>query len=102
MSAFDRAHTTFYSTLIETMYRGVVATPTASYLSKVADINPPHLHLTPPLEFRRDLWHQKTRVPELSCGFVCVILCVAVLVEHRLVTDTDRHGHRAIAYTALA
>jgi len=82
------------------MYRGVVATPTASYLSKVADINPPHLHLTPPLEFRRDLWHQKTRVPELSCGFVCVILCVAVLV-HRLVTDTDRHGHRTIAYTAL-
>jgi len=26
----------------------------------------------------------------LSCGFVCVILCLAVLVEHRLVTDTDR------------
>ena len=46
----------------------------------------------------------------LSCGFVCVILCLAVLVEHRLVTDrhtqteTDRHrhGHRAIAYSTLA
>jgi len=40
------------------------------------------------------------------CGVVCVILCLAVLVEHRLVTDTDsdtdRDGHRAIAYTALA
>jgi len=39
-----------------------------------------------------------------------MILCLAVLVEHRLVTDTDRHRHRqtdrhrheAIAYTALA
>jgi len=60
---------------------------TASYLSKVADFNLPHLHLTPPLgvtpmEFCSDLWHQKTTVPALSCGFVCVILCVAVLVEH--------------------
>ena len=34
---------------------------------------------------------QKTRFLELSCGFVCVILRLAVLVEHRLVTDTDRH-----------
>jgi len=42
-----------------------------------------------PVEFRRDLWHQKTRVPGLSCGVVCVILCLAVLVELRLVTDTD-------------
>jgi len=32
---------------------------------------------------------QKTRFPGLSCGVVCVILCLAVLVEHRLVTDTD-------------
>jgi len=45
-----------------------------------------------PVEFRGDLWHQKTRVPELSCGVVYVILRLAVLVEHRLVTDrrTDR------------
>jgi len=40
-----------------------------------------------PVEFRGDLWHQKTRVPVLSCGVVCVILCLAVLVERRLVTD---------------
>jgi len=49
------------------------------------------------VEFRGDLWHQKTRVPELSCGVVCVILRFAVLVELRLVTDgqTDRRtqGH---------
>ena len=42
-----------------------------------------------PVEFRGDLWRQKTRVPELSCGVVCVILRLAVLLELRLVTDTD-------------
>ena len=51
------------------------------------------------IEFRGDLWRQKTRVPGLSCGFLCVILRLAVLVEHRLVTDTARQ--RVIAYTAL-
>jgi len=45
-----------------------------------------------PVEFREDLWHQKTRVAGLSCGVVYVILRVAIFVEHRLVTDkqTDR------------
>jgi len=76
-------------------------------LSKVADLDPPHLHLAPPegvipVEFRGDLQHQKARVPGLSCGVVCVILRLAVLVELRLVTDTDRHGHRAMASTADA
>ena len=58
MSPFDRAHTTSYSTLIE------------------------------------------TRVPALSSGLVCVIPCIAVLVELRLVTD--RHRHRPMASTADA
>ena len=40
-----------------------------------------------PVEFREHLWQQKIRVPVLSCGVVCVILRLAVLVEHRLVTD---------------
>jgi len=83
----------------------------ASYLSKVADFDPPHVHLAPsqgviPVEFRGDLWHRKTRVPGLSCGVLCVILRSAVLVERRLVTDgrsdgrTDRHV--AMASTAYA
>ena len=67
-----------------------------------------HLHLAPPqgvtpVECRGDLWHQKTRVPGVSCG---VIRRLAVLVEHRLVTDgqTDGRtdGHRAMASTADA
>ena len=40
-----------------------------------------------PVEFRGDLWHQKTRVTGVSSGVVCVILRLAVLVENRLVTD---------------
>jgi len=59
-----------------------------------------------PVEFRGDLWHQKTRVPELSYGVVCVILRLAVLAELRLVTDTYRHRetdrHRPMASTADA
>jgi len=39
------------------------------------------------LEFRLDFWYQKTRVPGQSYGTVCVILGLAILVEHRLVTD---------------
>jgi len=83
----------------------------ASYLSKVADFDLPHLYLAPPqgvipVEFHGDLWHPKTRVPGLSCGFVCVILRLAVLVEHRLVadgqTDGRTDGHRAMASTADA
>ena len=41
------------------------------------------------VEFRGDLWPQKTRVPGLWCGIVCVILRLAVLVELRLVTDSN-------------
>ena len=69
----------------------------ASYLSKVVDFNPLHLHLAPPqgvipVEFRGDVWYSKTRVPGLSCGVVCAIMRLAVLVEHRLVTDRQTDG----------
>ena len=70
-------------------------------MSKVADFDAPYLHLAPPqrlnrVEFRGNLWHQKTRFPGLSCSIVCVIRRLAILVDLRLVTD--RHRHRAIAY----
>jgi len=60
-----------------------------------------------PVEFRGDLWHQKTGVPVLlSCRFIYVILRLAVLVELRLVTDrqTQTQGHstpRMIRYEML-
>ena len=46
-----------------------------------------------PVEFRGNLWLRKTRVPGLSCGVLCVILRLAVLVELRLVTDGQTQGH---------
>jgi len=39
-------------------------------------------------EFCRDLQHQKTGVPGLSCGTVSAIIHLAISVEHQLVTDT--------------
>ena len=47
----------------------------AGYWSKLADFDPPNLHLVPPqgvtpVEFRGNLWCQETRVPGLSCGVV--------------------------------
>ena len=82
----DRAHTTrlpidFNRNLCASIlyrFRDI-----ASYLSNVAGFNPPHLHLaTPygltPVEFRGDLWRQKTRVRGLSCGFLCVLLSGAI------------------------
>jgi len=70
----------------------------ASHLSKVANFNLSHLHLAPqmgvaPFEFCRDLRSQKTRVPGLSCGVVCVILRLAISVEHRLVSDGQTHDY---------
>jgi len=55
-----------------------------------------------PVEFRRHHWRQKTRVSRLSCGVVCVILCLAVLVELRLVADRQTDRHRPMASTAHA
>ena len=81
----------------------------ASYLSKFANFDLPHLLLALPwgvipVEFRKEFWHQKTRVPGLSCGVVCVILRLAGLVEHRLVTDIQTHRqtdrHRAMTYSS--
>jgi len=44
------------------------------------------LHWGDPFEFCRDIRHKKTVVPGVLCGVVCIILCLAVSVEHRLVT----------------
>ena len=56
----------------------------ACYLSSHR-FSPIHLHLALPLlgmpgRISLNLWQKKTRVPGLSCGVVCVILCLAVLV----------------------
>ena len=65
--------------------------------AKNRHLNLPHLYLAPPLvvtplEFRLDFWHLKTEVPGLSYDVVCMILGLAILVEHRLVTHRRTDG----------
>jgi len=46
-------------------------------------------------------WRQKTKVPWLSRGVVCVILGLAILVEHpTCVRQTDRQTHDDGKYCA--
>jgi len=66
--------------------------------------------------YTNDFWCQKTRVPGLSRGVVCVILSLALLIQYRRVTDrqtdthihthththTDRHPMMAITRASLA
>ena len=53
-----------------------------------------------PVEFRRVLWHHKTRTPGLSYGVIYVIPHFVVSVELRTVTNRRTDRHSAIAYTA--
>jgi len=55
-----------------------------------------------PFEFRRELWCQKTKVKvkALSCGIICVIVDLAVFIQYRSVTDTDRQTHDDGIYRA--
>jgi len=75
----------------------------ARFMSKIADCNVPHLYLALPLR----VTSLKFRlVPGLSYGVVCVILCLAVLIQCWLVTDgqkewrTDKRIHDDSIYCA--
>ena len=81
----------------------------AIYLSKVADFDPPHLHLVSPYGLPRSNFAEIFGVRKLeSLGYRVVLslmtLLLAVSVEHRLVTDrdTDTDGHRPIDSSAHA
>jgi len=106
MSPFDRMRTTSYSTLIETLRLYCTVFEIRPVICRKSPIL---THPTciwwprrgwPPIEFRGFLWHQKTRFPGLLCAFVCVILCSAVLVKHRLVTDRHRRTQAHYIYRA--
>jgi len=99
VSPFDGAHTTSYSTLIETtrlcctVFEIKPAICRKSpILTHLTCIWRPHKGWYIPVEFRGDLWRQKTRIPGLSCGVIYVIICLAVLVEHWLGTDRQTDG----------
>jgi len=79
---FDRAYTTSYRNCVYILYRFRVI---VSYSSKVAEFNLLHLCLASvcqviPFTFCEDFWYQKTTYHGLSCGFICMILCLAILV----------------------
>ena len=111
MSPFDRAHTTSYSTLIVSMCLSC----TVFEIKPVIHRKSPTL--THPTYIRRPRrgWpgriSRRSLAPENKNPWAVVwccllILCLAVLVELRLVTDrqtdTDRHGHRPMASTVDA
>jgi len=88
------------------IFGGDVSEPETSRPVKNAVFNYT-LHLAHPLGvipsvFCTDLLHHKTRVPGLSYGVVFEILRLAVLTEHRLVTDrrTDGRTHDDSKYRA--
>ena len=108
VSSFDGACMISYLSLIETMGLSCRLVPFSRYgelFVKIRQLRPTPLAFGAPVggdsvRISKTVWRQKNRVPGLSCGVVCVFLCLAILVEHRLVTDTDRHT--AMAYTARA
>jgi len=80
IAPFDRLHTISFHINNTILHR---FRNTVRYWSKTNNLMLSHLHLArllgvPLLEFRWDLWHQKTTVNELSYGVVCVILRVVV------------------------
>jgi len=110
MSPNDRAHTTSYSTLIETMRLYLVLF--SRYSELFVEIR--RLYLTPlvfdatdgddSVRLSKRFLASENYSPGLSCGGVCVILCVAVLIQYWLVTngqtDGQTVGHMMTANTA--
>jgi len=47
-------------------------------------------HLSNPATTKHLTW--KTRVPDLLCGIICVILCLSILIQYRNVTHTQTDG----------
>lgn len=73
----------------------------ASYLSKVAiSFLGARPEVTPLVH--EELCRQKSEVRGLSCDVICVMIYLAVLIQHRLVTHRHTDTSRAIADTALA
>jgi len=73
--------------------------------SKIADFNLPHLYLAPSmgvtsLEFRGDLWLQKLESVDYRMVLVVWFLCLAMLIQCRLVTDRQTDGHDDSVYCA--
>jgi len=42
-----------------------------------------------PLDFHQNLWCQKAGVPVLLCSIICIMVYLAILIEHQLVMDRE-------------
>jgi len=81
-----------------------LAHPVVSYLLKVADFNLPPCIWRPswvdpviPLKFRRDFWHQKTRVWAIVWHCLCdLVRSRFSSLDHGLVTDRQTDGHISV------
>jgi len=99
---------TSYSTLIETIrLSSTVFRVIARFSSKWLILTHPTCICRPCRGWSRSNFAlvfgiRKLRVMELSCGVVCVILRLAVLIQYRSVTDTKTDRHTTTAYTALS
>ena len=102
---FDGARTTSYSSLIETIRLSCTVFETQRVICRNSATTPSAFGAPvggTPFEFRKDFWHQKTRVPGLSCGGVCVILCVSrfdTIPACDRQTDRQTHKHTDIHTT---
>jgi len=64
---FNRHYaSTLYRFRVIAGYSSLILTHTTYIFGALSEVTP--------FELRRGLWHQKTRVPGLSCGVACVIL----------------------------
>ena len=104
MSPFSRAHTISYLSLIETMPLYCTVFELLVEIRQLRPILPafgaPVGGMTP-FEFRKDFWHQKTRVPgRCLCHPTFSRFSRTLTCDRQTHRQTDRHKHRAVAYTA--
>ena len=108
IASIDRAHMSSYQRSIVATYMSISCTVSEIYEILVENrrFNLPHLYFGPqlgviPLEFRQKCIRKLDSLGYRMAWFAWLI-CLAVLVQCRLVTDRQMDRHSTTAYTAPA